>query len=149
MNSTDALELHHITDGSPSSTHMLQAVLDLSNSIFDAQADSKYASFDEWTRRLSLPGAVLVYLAPRPAPARTPVTVRTELPESHRWRTRGPRSSRSSSACSRFRTRTGIRVARGPALGRGWAARVQALEGTTGVCEGGTDEVGMTRAGCS
>ena len=65
MTNGHTLEVHHFTSDSTTATSLLPTVLHLSNSIFNANPDSKYASFDEWNRRLSVSGAVIVYVAPR------------------------------------------------------------------------------------
>ena len=65
MASSNVLDVHCMTAKSSCVTSVLPTVLRLSNRIFNASPQSKYASFDEWNRRLSISGAVIVYLAPR------------------------------------------------------------------------------------
>ncbi|KAH9840187.1 uncharacterized protein C8Q71DRAFT_481020, partial [Rhodofomes roseus] len=67
---SSSLELHHLENDSPGLATLLPEVLALSNVIFDADPQSKYASLDEWKRRLSAPGSVVVYLSPPSRPTR-------------------------------------------------------------------------------
>ncbi|KZT65515.1 hypothetical protein DAEQUDRAFT_731331 [Daedalea quercina L-15889] len=81
MTTDDSLILHRCTADDKLST-TLEKILRLSNSIFGTEPQSKYASFDEWKRRLSAPGSVVVYLAPQTSPA-LPVAFLFTHPRHH------------------------------------------------------------------
>lgn len=70
MTGDHPLNVYRITADSTTLTSVLPTVLHLSNLIFNTAPGSKYASLDEWIRRISTPGAVIVYSAPRPDPER-------------------------------------------------------------------------------
>ncbi|KAF9648627.1 hypothetical protein BDM02DRAFT_3186951 [Thelephora ganbajun] len=44
---------------------VVASILQLSNSIFNPESESRYASFEEWKRRLSDPASSIVYLVHR------------------------------------------------------------------------------------
>jgi len=76
------LELHRLEYGSPELANVLPEVLRLSNAIFGAAPHSKYASLEEWKRRLSSPGSVITYLSP-PASPTHPVAFLFAHPRHH------------------------------------------------------------------
>ncbi|KAH9916636.1 uncharacterized protein B0H18DRAFT_1037845 [Fomitopsis serialis] len=76
------LELHRLDYGSPELANVLPEVLRLSNAIFDTDPHSKYASLEEWTRRLSAPGSIIAYLSPPSSPAH-PVAFLFAHPRRH------------------------------------------------------------------
>jgi hypothetical protein len=56
------LELRKIRHGSPD--EHIQKILSLSNEIFQAAPDSKYASINRWKQHLSNPSSIIIYLTP-------------------------------------------------------------------------------------
>jgi len=74
-----ALELQQLD---PSSPELLQRVLELSNTIFCATPDSKYASIAVWRERFSHTASVILYLS-RPQTPDRPVAFLFAYPKTH------------------------------------------------------------------
>ena len=58
----EGLELRYLTYEAEDAT--VASILQLSNSIFNPEPESHYASLEEWTERLSDPASAIVYLVP-------------------------------------------------------------------------------------
>ncbi|PCH36450.1 hypothetical protein WOLCODRAFT_108724 [Wolfiporia cocos MD-104 SS10] len=61
---TETLKIFTLTCASPDLAKRLPRVLSLSNTVFNADHTSKYASLRLWETRLSAPAARIVYFAP-------------------------------------------------------------------------------------
>jgi len=70
--SEGVLELKYLFHGAGDAA--VASILRLSNSIFNPNPESYYASLEEWKRRLSDSASSIVYLVPQPVLDRSPAS---------------------------------------------------------------------------